>query len=156
MSYLQQNQLLENDGTGQFTDVTDQAGPGMAQALSSRGLAAGDYDNDGDLDLLVTHLDEPPSLLRNDSATGAWLEVVFDLRPEDGPIVGTEVTLRVGELTLIRDRSSGGSFLSVHDPRLHFGLGQADRIDLLEVRWPDGSRTELTDLPVNQSITVSK
>ena len=156
LSYAQRNQLLENDGTGQFTDVTDLAGPGMAQVRSSRGLAAGDYDNDGDLDLLVTHLDEPPSLLRNDSPGGAWLEVVFDVPPEDGPIVGTEVTLRVGKRTLIRDRSSGGSFLSVHDPRLHFGLGSADRIDLLEVRWPDGSRTELTDLPVNQSITVSK
>jgi hypothetical protein len=156
LTYAQRNHLLENDGTGQFAEVTDLAGPGLAQMRSSRGLAAGDYDNDGDLDLLVTHLDEPPSLLRNDSVGGAWVEVACEVPPGDGPVIGTEVKLRAGGRTMIRDRASGGSFLSAHDPRLHFGLGNATRIDLLEVRWPDGSRTELTDLAVDQLITVQK
>jgi hypothetical protein len=156
LTYAQRNQLLENDGTGQFRDVTDRAGPGFAQLRSSRGLAAGDYDNDGDLDLLVTHLDEPPSLLRNDSGGGAWLAVALEAPPGDGTVIGAEVRLRIGDRTLIRDRASGGSFLSVHDPRLHFGLGQATRIDALVVRWPDGNRTELRDLGVDQLITVRK
>jgi len=156
LTYAQRNQLLENDGTGQFVDVTDFAGPGMAEIRSSRGLAAGDYDNDGDLDLLVTHLDEPPSLLRNDSVGGAWLEVALEAPPGGGPVIGAEVTLYIGEDRMIRDRASSGSFLSAHDPRLHFGLGNATRIDRLEVRWPDGSRSELTDLAVDQLVTVRK
>ncbi len=156
LTYTQRNQLLENDGKGQFVDVTDFAGPGLAQIRSSRGLAVGDYDNDWDLDLLVTHLDEPPSLLRNDSVGGSWLEVALEVPPGDASVIGTEVTLHVGEGRLIRDRASSGSFLSAHDPRLHFGLGQATQVELLSVRWPDGSRTELKDLSVDQRITVRK
>lgn len=156
LTYTQRNQLLENDGEGQFVDVTDFAGPGLAQIRSSRGLAVGDYDNDGDLDLLVTHLDEPPSLLRNDSVGGSWLGVTLEVPPGDASVIGTEVTLHVGEGRLIRDRASSGSFLSAHDPRLHFGLGQATQVELLSVRWPDGSRTELRDLSVDQRITVRK
>jgi hypothetical protein len=156
LAYAQPNQLLENDGSGRFRDVTDAAGPGLAQVRSSRGLAAGDYDNDGDLDLLVTHLDEPPSLLRNDSACGGWLAVALETPPGGDPVIGAEVTLRIGDRTMLRDRASGGSFLSAHDPRLHFGLGNAERVDSLEVRWPDGTRTELRDLAAGQVVTIRK
>ena len=98
-------------------------------------------------------------LVQQHSTNDAVLTSQSALLLNDGRIVepnGTEVTLRIGERTLLRDRSSGGSFLSAHDPRLHFGLGQADHVDLLEVRWPDGSRTELRDLAVDQRVTVRK
>jgi len=99
LSYDQKNLLLENDGTGRFVDVTDEAGPGFAKVQSSRGLAAGDYDDDGDLDLLITQLDEPPALLRNDSATGSWLTVVLEVPPGEGTAIGTRVVVTAGGRT---------------------------------------------------------
>ena len=140
-AYRQRNQLLANDGTGHFADVTGSAGPGFATAHSSRGLAAGDYDNDGDLDLLISHLDEAPSLLRNDSQGGNWLTVVLPPRPGDGPEIGARVTVSAGGRRQVAESASSGSYLSVNDPRLHFGLGAAATVDSVEVRWPDGSRT---------------
>jgi hypothetical protein len=154
LSYAQRNLLLENDGTGRFDDVSESAGPGFARVQSSRGLAAGDYDNDGDLDLLITQLDEAPVLLRNDSATGNWLSVECRVPPDRGTAIGAKVTVTVGERRMIRDLSSGGSFLSAHDPRLHFGLGRAERAERVEVRWPDGTRTVMDNVAANQFLSV--
>ncbi|NIM02052.1 MAG: hypothetical protein GTO30_13445 [Acidobacteria bacterium] len=139
MTYAQRNQLLANDGHGRFEDVSERAGPGFAIARSSRGLAAGDYDNDGDLDLLITSLDAPPALLRNDSTIGGWLTVACEVPPGQGGVIGTRVEVRVGERRTSRDVASGESFLSVHDARLHFGLGAAAEADEVRVRWPDGT-----------------
>jgi hypothetical protein len=156
LSYAQRNLLLQNVGDATFVDSSGEGGPGFAQLRSSRAVAAGDYDNDGDLDLLITHLDEAPSLLRNDSPGGSWLTVVCEVPPGNGTAIGTEVTLHVGERRLIRDLAAGGSFLSTHDPRLHFGLGDVDRVDRVEVRWPDGSLSVLEDVPANRFVTVRK
>jgi len=156
MTYVQRNQLLENTGDGRFDDVTGRAGPGFALVQSSRGLAAGDYDNDGDLDLLITNLDEPPALLRNDSASGSWLTVVCRVSPGDAPLVGTRVEVELADRTLIRDVASSSSYMSVHDPRLHFGLGHADRAKRVTVNWPDGTTTVLEDLPANRFVEVTK
>jgi len=156
LTYAQKNLLLENDGTGRFVDVTDEAGPGFAKVQSSRGLAAGDYDDDGDLDLLITQLDEAPVLLRNDSATGSWLTVVLEVPPGEGTAIGTRVVVEAAGQTQVRDLASSESFLSVHDPRLHFGLGSARVADRVEVEWPDGSRTVLEDVAVDRFLTVLK
>ncbi len=155
-SYHQLNQLLENQGRGRFLDVTEQAGSGFAVRKSSRGLAVGDYDNDGDLDVLIGNLDEPPSLLRNDSRTGHWLIIACEVPAGSGTAIGTRVRVTVGEKTWIRDVSSSGSFLSVHDPRLHFGLGSARQVHRIEVRWPDGTTTTLTDIPAGQVLRIRK
>jgi hypothetical protein len=156
LTYRQRNLLLENEGEGSFEDVTAEAGPGFALIESSRGLAAGDYDNDGDLDLLVSNLDGAPSLLRNDSAAGHWLTVICKTPPHGGPLIGTKVIATVGETTMIRDIASGSSFLSVHDPRAHFGLGDALTVRRLEVRWPDGTRTVRENVPANQFLEIVK
>jgi enediyne biosynthesis protein E4 len=156
-TYAQRGLLLQNDGSGHFTDVTDKAGPGFSPARVSRGLAAGDYDNDGDLDLLISNLDAPPTLLRNDSARGGTcLTVVLESPAGKGTAIGTQVIIQAGGRTLWRDLSSGESFLSAHDPRLHFGLGDAKIIDRLEVRWPDGTHTVLTDVALAPVITLRK
>jgi len=102
----------------------------------------------------VTHLDRPPSLLRNDSAGGAWLEVACEVPAGRATAIGAEVELRAGDRVFIGDVSSGGSFLSAHDPRLHFGLGSVEAVDRLTVRWPDGTRTEMRDVAVRRRITV--
>jgi len=155
--YAQRSLLLENTGGGHFADATDEAGPGFLPARVSRGLAAGDYDNDGDLDLLISNLDASPTLLRNDSVrSGACLTVNLEVAPGSGTVLGTRVSITLGKRTLMRDVSSGESYLSAHDPRLHFGLGDAKVLDRLEVRWPDGTRTVRTSVPVQPILTIRK
>jgi len=156
MAYAQRDQLLENQGDGHFEDVTDDAGPGFQLLRSSRGLAAGDYDNDGDVDLLITALDEPPALLRNDSSVGSWLTVICDALPGEGGVIGTRIEVETGGHRMTRDVSSGGSFLSVHDPRMHVGLGSADVAEQVKVRWPDGATSVESDVSANRFLAIEK
>jgi len=155
MRYLQTPLLLENVG-GRFRDASAQAGPGFASARAGRGLAVGDVDGDGDPDLLMSQMDGPPVLLRNDSAPGAWLIVDARVPPGDGPLVGTRVSVTAGGRTQQRDVASGDSYLSSHDPRTHFGLGAAERAEEVLVRWPDGTQTRLADVPARQVLRVEK
>ena len=156
LSYCQPNQLLENDGAGRFREVTAEAGPGFQLVKSSRGLAAGDYDNDGDLDLLFSNLDEAPTLLRNESRTGTWLMVDPVVPPGGGSAIGTRVVVTAGGRSMVRDLASGGSYPSVHDPRLHFGLGTARTVERLEVIWPDDTRLHYEDIAAGRVLTVRK
>jgi hypothetical protein len=156
MTYRQRNQILENTGGGRFRDVTASAGPGFQIALPSRAIAAGDYDDDGDVDLLVTNLDAPPSLLRNDGPQGHRLTVILDAARGAGPAIGSRVTVKAGGLTLVREAASSGSFMSSHDPRMHFGLGQASKADSVEVRWPDGSTTIRTEIPADGVVRIPR
>jgi hypothetical protein len=155
-TYAQRNLLAENLGPRAvplFRDATADAGPGFAEVASSRGLAVGDFDNDGDLDLLILNLDGPPSLLRNDSAGGAWLTLLLEDRQRRPSPIGTSVTVTAGGRTQWRDIAAGDSYLSTHDPRPHFGLGTAATADV-DVRWPDGSHTVLKAVPTRQMLRV--
>jgi len=158
-TYEQQNLLAEDRGAGaapMFRDATNEAGPGFAARASSRGLAVGDFDNDGDLDLLVTHLDRPPSLLRNDSTGGSWVTVIpIDRHGVRSPI-GTLVTITAGGRRQFRDIAAGDSYMSTHDPRPHFGLGDAAIVDQVDVRWPDGSHSVRTQVPPRQFLTITQ
>jgi hypothetical protein len=163
-TYRQKNQLLENRSVRDagapeeplFREVTDEAGPGFAAPRSYRGLAAGDFDNDGRMDLLVSALDEPPSLLRNEGRTDTWLTVVCeDPRGGTAPI-GARVTVTVGGRRMTRDIASGDSYASSHDPRPHFGLGGATKADEVVVRWPDGTRSVRRNVPAGQFLVVRK
>ena len=117
------------------------------KAEVSHGRAVGDIDSDGDLDMAVSNVDAPPTLLRNDSESlGSWLLVSS---PE-----AIRVTLRVGELQLVRHKVIGGSFLSVNDHRHHFGLADAERVESLSLVWPDGHRRKLMNLPVNRELAI--
>jgi hypothetical protein len=166
-TYRQRNLLLENrsglvdaaagaPAEPLFRDATLGAGPGFAIARSHRGLAVGDYDNDGRLDLLVTALDSPPELLHNEGTTGSWLTVACEIPGGTAVPLGTQVTVRAGGRTMVRDIASGDSYLSTHDPRPHFGLGPAEKADEVVVRWPDGTRTVRKDVRARQILTVRK
>jgi enediyne biosynthesis protein E4 len=154
MTWLQRTQLLENDGSGRFDEATLRAGPGFDSPRCARGLAAGDYDNDGDVDLLLSVLDGPPVLLRNDSPPRSWLTVVPAVPPGRGTAIGTRVSVRAQGRLQTADVSSGESFLSAPDPRPHFGLGSASSADV-EVRWPDGSFTRAQGVAAGRIFEVA-
>jgi hypothetical protein len=152
--YRQPNHVFVNQD-GRFRDVTSAAGPGLDVERSFRGAAFGDYDDDGDVDVFLTAMDEPGLLLRNDTrAPGHFLRVALEGTRSNRDGVGARVTLSAGGRTQIRERKGGGSYLSASDPRLHFGLGSATRIERIEVRWPSGRVDTQTDLPVDRQILL--
>ncbi len=152
--YQQANSLFENRG-GRLVEVSAAAGAGFALRRVSRGTSFADYDDDGDIDLFVLNLNDPPSLLRNDGDHGHhYLQVrtVGTVSNRDG--IGARVIIDAGGQTQHAEVQSGGSYLSHNDRRLHFGLGPAERVERLEVRWPSGVVQVLRDVAADQSLTV--
>jgi hypothetical protein len=146
--------VFRNLGNGVFEELLDQAGPGVSAAHSSRGCAFGDFDNDGDVDIVVVNLNEPPSLLRND-VTGAnsWLKVQLIGTVSNRSAIGARVTARYGDRMQIQEVLAQASFYSVNDRRLHFGLGAAKTADL-EIRWPNGRSDSFKDVPAGRLVTI--
>lgn len=154
-SYYERNQLYENLGTGVFAEISDRAGPGLALSGVSRGTSMADYDSDGDIDLFVLELNGPPRLLRNDGdAAGNYLliETIGTRSNRDG--IGTRIVLNAGGQRQYAEVQSGGSYLSMNDRRVHFGLGQAAQIERIELHWPSGAVQILQDIAVNQVLQV--
>jgi hypothetical protein len=146
--FAQRNLLLENTG-GAFRDATDEAGPGLQVVKSSRGVAVGDYDDDGDVDILVSNVDSTPTLLRNDSPRrGHWLTV-------DAP-GALRVVVEAAGKKQTKFGVAGGSFCSVSDPRFHFGLGAATKADRVTAEWPGGLKTESRDVTADRAIAVAR
>jgi hypothetical protein len=152
-TYRQLPILLRNDG-GKLTDVSRLAGPGFQTAVSGRGLAVGDYDDDGDLDLLITVMDGPPLLLRNDTPRrGHWLKVRL-LNQHGSPAINARAVLAAGGRTQIRELRSGSTYQSQSALELHFGLGTSTAVDSLELVWPGGQKTRMTSVSADQTITL--
>jgi len=154
-TYAQRNLLFHNEGGRRFREVGASAGPGLALMKVSRGLAVADIDNDGDVDLLVTNSGQTADLLRNDGGNrqnALLVRAVGVASNRDG--VGARIMLTAGGRTQVREVKAGSSYLSQNDTRLHFGLGGADRVDRLEVRWPSGRTEVLADVPVNSTVTL--
>ncbi len=145
--YAQRNQIFRLERAGRFRDAGAQAGPGLLVEKSSRGAAFGDYDNDGDLDVLVANMNDRPTLLRNDTTGGGHgvtVRLVGTASNRDG--LGARVTIDAGGGRQVREVQSGGSYLSHSDTRAHFGLGEAARVDRIEIRWPSGRVDTATGL----------
>jgi len=148
------NVVFRNLGGGRFEELVGEAGPGVTEAHSSRGAAFGDFDNDGDVDVLIVNLNEPPSLLRNDvSGTGHWLKVLLVGTASNRSAIGAQVVAKYGETRQAQAVLAQSSYLSVNDRRLHFGLGDSTAADL-EIRWPNGGRESVSKVAADQLVVI--
>jgi hypothetical protein len=146
--------VFRNLGGGKFEELIEEAGPGVAALHSSRGCAFGDFDNDGDVDVLIMNMNEPPSLLRNDlKGSNQWLKVKLIGTKSNRSAIGTRVTAQYGGKSQIQEVTAQSSFYSVNDKRLHFGLGAAQSADL-QIRWTNGLVERFPKVPANRLITI--
>jgi hypothetical protein len=154
--------VYRNLGNGRFQDVSAQSGPGILEPHSSRGAAYGDYDNDGDIDVLVMNMNEPPLLLRNSYNDGGrrgpnnWLKLKLIGTRSNRSAIGARVRVAAGTRIQTQEVTSQSSYYSHNDLRLHFGMGTSQKADLIEIRWPNGQLETIRDVPVNQIVTVKE
>ena len=161
--YAQRKLLYRNLRNGRFEDVSLNAGPGISDPIAARGCAFGDFDNDGDIDFVVNPVNDFPQLVRCDSKTGNnWIKVRTIGTKSNRSGIGARlkcVTRVAGETKAheqIDEVRSGGGFFSQNDLRVHFGLGAAEKVELLEIRWPSGQVDTLKDVTPNQLIYIKE
>ncbi|HEY0797074.1 MAG TPA: CRTAC1 family protein [Acidisarcina sp.] len=155
-SVLTPRVVFRNLGDGTFEELVEKAGPGVSAAHCSRGCAFGDFDNDGDLDILIVNLNEPPSLLRNDlQGDHHWLKLKLVGTKSNRSGIGARLQVRYGHRVQVQEVLSQSSFYSVSDSRLHFGLGMEKTADV-EVRWPSGLIEKFKSLLANQLVVLKE
>lgn len=146
--------IFRNQGNGTFLEMGEDAGPAINEHHGSRGCAFGDFDNDGDLDVLIMNRNEPPSLLRNDAPVGNhWIKIRLEGVQSNRSAIGSRVLVRYGGKVQAQCVVSQCSFLSSNDPRLHFGLGVVTAADV-EVHWPTGKMESFAHLAADQLVTI--
>jgi hypothetical protein len=155
VGYKEPGNLLLNQMDGTFCDASDQAGPALTQRRVSRGLAVGDLFNDGQVDVVVGDLDGVPLILRNHGIPGRhWVSFELAGVKSNRLAIGAKLKIVAGGMTQTEEIHSGGSYLSQNDLRVHFGLGGADKIDSLEIRWPGGSTEVVKDLAADRFYAI--
>jgi hypothetical protein len=148
--------LFRNRGNGTFVQIPEDSQPALSERHVSRGCAFGDFDNDGDLDILIMNQNEPPSLLRNDAPQqNHWIKVRLNGTKSNRSAIGAKVTIRCGSKVQVQEVMSQSSYVSANDPRLHFGLGAVDSVEL-EVRWPLGTIEAYKNVPADRLITLQE
>jgi hypothetical protein len=156
VTYREPPLLFHNTGTG-LKDVSQESGPVFATPMASRGLALGDFNNDGAVDVLISNNDEAPVLLRNEvGAQNNWLGLRLVGTKSNIDAVGARVTYQAGDLKRSTTKVGGGSYLSSHDPRVVLGIGRRTKLDWIEVKWPAPSHAieRFTEVPLNRYITI--
>lgn len=144
--------VFRNLGNGKFAELGEEAGPAMGARHCSRGCAFGDFDNDGDIDMLVMNQNEPPSLIRNDAPpANHWLKIKLEGTRSNRSAIGARVLVSYNGKVQAQERMSQSSYCSANDPRMHFGLGAAATADV-EVRWPSGLVESAKSVPANRII----
>jgi hypothetical protein len=154
--------IYQNLGNGRFRDVTTLMGPAILSPRSSRGSAFGDFDNDGDVDVLVMNMNEAPLLLRNEYFSKSnhgpnnWLMLNLVGTKSNRSAIGARVTLKAGAQLQFQEVTSQSSYYSHNDHRLHFGLGRNKKADSIEIFWPSGDREVLNNIPANKIVTIKE
>ncbi len=155
VTYAERNLMFRNLGQGRFENVSHQMGSDFSIPRVSRGAAVGDYDNDGDLDILISNNGQAPQLLRNEGGnTNNWVSVYLRGTSSNREGVGARVKVSSGNLIQLREATGGTSYQSARDARIHFGLGTHESIEFLEIRWPSGALDRLENVAANQIIKV--
>ena len=155
-TYTNPRLVYHNTGQGRFKDVSASMGPGITERFSSRGAAFGDYDNDGDIDALILNMNDEPSLLRNDGGNAQnWVKIKLVGTKCNRTAIGARVRVTTGTHVQMDEVHSGSSVMSQSDLRLHFGVGKAGTIDVIEVKWPTTQKVErFTQVKANQILTI--
>jgi hypothetical protein len=147
--------FYRNLRNGKF-ELIDDPGPGMTAPHSSRGSAVGDFDNDGDVDILIMNMNEPPSLLRNDvRGDNTWLKIFLVGTKSNRSAIGARVVAHYGQQKQAKTVTAQSSYYSSNDRRLHFGLGNAPQADV-EIFWPNGGVEKHASLPANHLVTIKE
>ncbi len=155
--YRQRKLLFRSRGDGTFDEVGAQAGTVMTEERVSRGLAIGDLDDDGKLDIVINDLDGSPQILRNEiTPIGNWVKVRLKGRGANSGAIGAVVAVHVGNTVQRRLVQSGSSYISQEDKRVQFGLGKSEQADAVQVTWPDGSTSALQNVKANQIIEIQQ
>ena len=156
-TYAQRDQIFENNGDGTYTDVSAIAGPYFAETLVGRAAATADYDNDGDLDIVIMNSNQRAVLLRNDVGNQKnWLGIKLIGTQSNRDGIGARVTVATGNMTQIREVKSGSSYASGSDTRLVFGLGDNEHVDRITIVWQSGITQELEDVSINQVMAITE
>ena len=156
-AYLATNLVFRNTGTGRFVDVTSQCGDGLQVRLSTRGVAFGDLDLDGDLDVVLLNSRRGPTLLRNDAPSDHhWIQIRLRGTSSSRDAIGSSVKVVAGDLQLIDEVHSGRGYQSHYGTCLHFGLGKHPTVDRIEVHWLGGGVDRLENVPANQRLTITQ
>jgi hypothetical protein len=150
--------VYRNLGNGKFSDVSRELGVGVSEKFSSRGCAFGDFDNDGDVDVLILNMNDRPSLLRNDGGNkNNWITLKLLGTQCNRTAIGARVRIVCGKHVQVDEVHSSGSVMSQSDLRIHFGLGQFTQVDLVEVKWPTTQKIErFTGISANQFLTIKE
>jgi hypothetical protein len=164
LKYAEHKYLYRNLHNGRFQDVTNKGGPGILEDVPARGCAFGDYDNDGDLDIVVNCINAGPQLLRCDSTLNRnWIKIKLVGVKSNRSGIGSRVIVTATTTPdaakpsrQLDELRSGGSYFSQNDMRMHFGLDQAKKVDLVEIRWLSGQVDQLKNLEVNQLYVVQE
>jgi enediyne biosynthesis protein E4 len=157
VSYKEPMLMYRNLGKGEFDKVSDSLGPDFTRPIVGRGLATADYDNDGDIDIVSNNRGDFPSLLRNDGGNANhWVTVQLVGTKSNRDGIGASLKLTSEGFVQVEQAKGGMSYMSASDPRIHFGLGKRAKIASLEVTWPSGQVDRLTNVPINQIITVKE